>query len=594
MYQIVNFADKKPVTFNNLVFTGKDSPWEVLMDLDIIKSKIYLDYFKIATPSLAKYLPFMPIKDSSQFISLHEAATPLIKSKSIGKKLGIDLYFKHEAKNPTGSFKDRGSAVDVTVAKEFNAKGIVVASTGNMAASCACYAAAANIPCFIFVPEGVPVSKLAQVIAFGGRIVQIKGTYNDCAFLAEKIAEKMGFYLAGDYAFRVEGQKTAAFEIIDQMFFHEPDVVIVPIGCGTNITAYAKGFQEYRALGLIEKMPKLFGVQATGACAVVNSFLKNRADIQPLSSAQTIATAIAVPNPIDGIKALDAIYSTDGDAIAVTDQEMLQAQYQLATEEGLFVESASSATLAALLKKYDGKLENKKIVCVLTGDGLKDPSIILKTAIKPPTIYPEEKEFLSLYQNGFFESKPIFVDQDQIVFKQESDLKQLKHYLQTISTTDYSEDYIEKIQRMIIGFLQKGKVVTLSDLQDILQDTQETLRSKKKECFVVTDFETKTGKDRIPEASVTVKFADGEHSASAKGVGPVDAVINALCKACQDEIAFKLTDYKVEIRNKGVDAAVYVELKLIKGNSISLGRGTSPDIIQASIEAFQEAYNGFL
>jgi threonine synthase len=402
MYHLVNFKTKKRVYPKNFVFAEKDSPWEVIMDMETVKKKIHLNYFKDAHPCLAKYLPLLPIQDHTQFVSLREAATPLVKSKYLGKLLGVDLYFKLESKNPTGSFKDRGSAIDVSVAKEMKANGLVLASTGNMAASCACYAAAAKIPCFVFVPEGVPMSKLAQVIAFGGKIVEVKGSYNDAAKFAEAISERMGFFLAGDYAFRVEGQKTAAYELMDQLSLREPDIVVVPVGCGTNITAYAKGFNEYRELGLIDKTPKLVGVQAEGACAVVNSFRDNRSFVEPLKSVNTVASAIAIGMPIDGVKALEAIYSTNGQAVAVSDQEILQAQYLLATEEGLFVESASAATLAALMKM---ELTGKTIVCILTGDGLKDPSVVLKVAIRPPTIYPEEKGFVSLYEEGFFNKK---------------------------------------------------------------------------------------------------------------------------------------------------------------------------------------------
>src|SRR3989338_8087777 len=197
MYKLIDFQTKKAVTPKNLVFTGPNGPWEVVMDLAMIQSKLNLDYFKQAPPCLAKYLPLLPIKDHTQFVSLKEMATPLVKAKSLTKKFGIDLYFKLESKNPTGSFKDRGSAVDLTVAKEMGAKGIVLASTGNMAASCSCYAAQAKLPCFVFVPEGVPMAKLAQVIAFGGHIVQVKGSYNDAAKLAEAVAVEKGFYLAG-------------------------------------------------------------------------------------------------------------------------------------------------------------------------------------------------------------------------------------------------------------------------------------------------------------------------------------------------------------------------------------------------------------
>lgn len=399
MYHFINFKTKEKVFPESLVFTGTDAPWEVVMDLETIKTKIHLDYFKEEPPCLAKYLPLLPIKNHSQFVSLKEAATPLMKSKTLGKQLNIDLYFKMESKNPTGSFKDRGSAVDISVAKEMKANGVVVASTGNMAASCSCYAAAAKIPCFVLVPEGIPIAKLAQVIAFGAKIVQVKGGYYAAAQLAEKIAKRMEFFLAGDYAFRVEGQKTAAFELIDQLFFKEPDVVVVPMGCGTNIAAYAKGFKEYQQLGLINKVPQLIGVQATGAAAIVNSYKNHSSSIKPIEEVNTIASAIAIGMPTDGIKALDALYSTHGHAVAVSDHEILQAQQLISTEEGIFVECASAATVAALLRmapQHDFK--GKTIVCILTGDGLKDPLTILKMALKPPTINPDEAEFISLYE----------------------------------------------------------------------------------------------------------------------------------------------------------------------------------------------------
>lgn len=596
MFHLVNFKTREKVFPKNLVFTGKDSPWEVVMNMESIKSKLHLDYFREAPPSVGKYLPLLPIVNHGEFVSLKEGATPLVKSKALGKQLGLELYFKMEAKNPTGSFKDRGSAVDISVAKEMKAKAIVLASTGNMAASCACYAAAAKIPCFVFVPEGVPMAKLAQVIAFGGRIVQVKGTYNDAAKLAESIAEKMGFFLAGDYAFRVEGQKTAAFELMDQLFLKEPDMVIVPIGCGTNIAAYAKGFKEYCQLGLTEKTPQIVGVQAEGASAVVNSYLADSKSIEPLNYVNTIASAIAIGMPIDGAKALDAIHSTGGKAVAVSDREILQAQYLLSTEEGLFVESSSAASLAALIKMAANKdLQGKKIVCILTGDGLKDPSVFIKAAIKPPTIFPEEREFLTLYEEGFFDNKcVVFVDKDTQLFEAEPTMGEIKQKLLHLFDAEYDEAYMLKIKKITCACLKKGKTITVADFQDIVQDALEMLKNQSKKVFSVLDFEATTGKDQVPRAKVRVNLEGEEYLTEGIGVGPVDAVINALSNACKGKIVFTLTDYKVDIRNRGVDAVVYVEMKLEQGHRVSLGKATSPDIIQASIEAFEEAYNGFL
>lgn len=592
MYKLIDFQTKKAVTAKNLVFTGPNGPWEVVMDLAMIQSKLNLDYFKQAPPCLAKYLPLLPIKDHTQFVSLKEMATPLVKSKSLTKKFGIDLYFKLESKNPTGSFKDRGSAVDLTVAKEMGAKGIVLASTGNMAASCSCYAAQAQLPCFVFVPEGVPMAKLAQVIAFGGHIVQVKGSYNDAAKLAEAVAVEKGFYLAGDYAFRVEGAKTAAFELIDQFAFDVPDVVVVPIGCGTNIAGYAKGFKEYQALGLIDKQPQLFGVQAEGAAPVIHSFKRNDSHVVPVDGAHTIASAIAIGNPLDGVKALDAIYSTNGQAVAVSDREILEAQYLLSKEEGLFVESAAAATLAAIIKECK-KLKGKRVVCVLTGDGLKDPSVLLKIAIRPPTISPDKNEFISLYDEGFFSNKNVlFLDKNKVLFTKEPTSAQIKEQLKELFQSEYDKEYIEKIKQIASSCVKKGKTITVADFQDMVQDALEMLRLKVEKTFTVLDFTVETGKDRTAKASVKVRFKGEEKTSQAVGVGPFDALIKALTEACHKKIDFALNDYKVDIRSQGIDAVVYVELQLQRGSQISMGRATSPDILQASVEAFEEAYNG--
>lgn len=596
MYYLRDFVTKETVNPSNLVFTGETTPWEVVMDLDSIKSKMNLDYFRQSPPNLLKYLPLLPITQQAEFITLRESATPLIKSRKLGRNMGVELFLKVEGKNPTGSFKDRGTAVEVSVAREKGAKAIILASTGNMAASCACYAAAAGIPCFILVPEGVPPGKLSQVLAFGGHIVQVKGTYNDAADLAYKIAVEMGFYLAGDYAFRLEGAKTAAFEVIDQMLFQVPDYLVVPIGCGTNIGGYYKGFMDYYRLGLIDRLPRIIGVQATGAQAVVNSFDEKRNDIQILPSISTLASAIAVANPIDGLKALEAINNTNGYAIAVTDNEILAAQHRMAKEEGIFAESSAAATIAGLQKLIDqGKIDaHKKVLCILTGDGLKDPQVVLKAAIKPPTIYPQIAEFNQLYQNGFFDGKSmVFVEKSEILFNTEPTNADIARELQNLLSATYAEDYINKIQLSLKKMIQKGKAITVSDFQDSIQSVLESPKHSQEEVFTVLDFFVDTAKDQKANAHVTVNISGQEYTGKAQGTGPVDAVIKSLTNACRDTLRFKLTEYKVEIRGQGTDANVYVEMKLQKDSSNSIGSGTSPDIIQASIEAFAEAYNGF-
>ncbi len=596
MYRLIDFQSKKPVKPTNLVFTGDNAPWEVEIDLEQVKRQVNIEYFKKTPPYVSKYLPFMPIKDYSRFVSLGEGATPLIKSTRLGPELGIDLWFKLEAQNPTGSFKDRGSAVELTIAKEFDVKGIVLASTGNMAASCSCYAASAGIPCFVFVPEETPPSKLSQVEAYGGHVVQVKGTYGDAANLARQAAEQLSFYLAGDYAFRVEGAKTAAFELIDQLFFRTPDLVIVPMGCGTNLTSFAKGFKEYREVGFISSLPQIVGVCAEQAPSIYNSFVAGKRTAEPAKKVESIATAIAINDPIDAIKALDAIYSTGGEALAVSDNEMLKAQYLLSREEGLFVETSSAASLSALLElKKRRDLSGKRVICILTGSGLKDPSPILRIALKPPVIYPEIKEFMALYGQEFFQGKNVtFVQRDEVIFTKAPSKKELEKQLRVLFGTPYTEQHVAKIGDFITRFLQKGKSVTFADFQDIVQDALATLTDTINRKFAVLDFQVSTGKDRKAEARVTVRLNKNEKTGIATGVGPVDAVISALRNAAGGGVDFSLPAYKVTMRSQGTDAAVNVELKLATAQKISVGKGTSPDIIQASIEAFEDAYNNLI
>lgn len=594
MYQLVDYVTRQVVEPQDFVFTGEDHPWEVVMDLKEVKQSLNLDYFRRAPALVSKYLPFLPVDKFDQFVSLSEGGTPLIRDRKLSHQLGIKLYFKLEGQNPTGSFKDRGSAVEITMAKQLNAPAIVLASTGNMAASCACYAAAANLPCFVFVPEATPESKLAQVISYGGKIVQVKGNYNQAADLAVAAAKQLGFYLSGDYAFRTEGQKTAAFEIADQMFYQVPDVLIVPMGVGTNLAAYYKGFQEYFQLKLIDRLPRIYGVEAKGANAIVQAF-RQHSQIKPLAQVSTIASAIAVSYPYDGIKALDAIQQTHGQAIDVDDQQILESQYQLAHQTGIFAESSSAASFAALRQLVEqGEVKSgESVVCVLTGNGLKDPSTILKAALKPPTIKPVIDDFINLYQQQFFEGKNVvFFDQTSILFAKLPGLSGIKKAAWQYFGVELEASYLQLIQNKIKQFLQKGKQISFTDFQDILEETLETAIASDSN-FEVLDFSVHTSQDQPAQAEVKVKANSQQFTAQAEGTGPVDAVINALRKAVGRQMNFQLTDYAVEIRGKGTDAVVSVSMALKQDSQTSWGTGVSPDIIQASIEAFVDAYNGF-
>ena len=593
MYSIVDFKSRQVVEPRNFIFTGKEGPWEVMMDLEAVNSKINREYFSKAPPYASKYLPFMPISNHSEFQSLGAGATPLIKSNSIGPELGIELYFKLESQNPTGSFKDRGSAVEISVARELGAKGIVVASTGNMAASCSCYAANAHIPCFVFVPEDTPQSKLAQVIAYGGKVVQVKGGYGEAAALAQEVAERLGFYLAEDYAFRIEGHKTAAFELIDQLFFRPPHYVVVPMGCGTNLASYYKGFSEYKQMDFIHRIPTLIGVQAEGAPTIVSSFEKGLKEPTRFSEVKSVAKAICINHALDGSKALDAIYQTGGQAIALGDQEMLEYQYKLSRQEGIFVEPSCAATIASLTKlAKTHDLSGKRMICVLPGTGLKDPTAILRIAIKPPSIEPNVSDFMNLFERDYFKGQSVsFLPKNKVLFASLPSKEDVKKASSEFLPVSYSDEHLGKICVLVEKFLQKGKPVTFADFQDIIQEVLESRGEKSQSVLSIEEFEVTASSNKKAKAKVEVSIAENCRTAVAEGTGPVDAVLNAISEACGEDFSFTLEEYRPVVRSEGPDAVVFCELKLERNGKTALGSGTSPDIIQASVEAFEDAYN---
>lgn len=376
-------------------------PLSVVYDYEYIKKYFSQPSFIKLPIKALKYKQLYPIKQSTKFISLQEGGTPLYLSFNLRKKLGLmNLYFKYEGMNPTGAFKDRGSVVEITSAIEHNAKGVIVASTGNMAASVSAYCARASIPCFVFIPEGTPQTKLAQTLFYGGNIIKIKGTYDQAAVLAQKIAEEFNFYLAGDYVFRTEGQKSQAYEIIEQLNFQVPDYIIVPTGNGTNIFAIWKGFQEYFEMNLIDKLPHMVAVQINSHKPIVTAFEKDLSEITFVKPSisnpkATIASAIAVNNPLDGNKVLNLLKKSKGIAIAVADEEILKAQMKLASCESLFVEPSSASVIAALTKlmSRDKISKDATVVCLLSGCGFKDP---FSATPYFPEGFTVEPEFLAI------------------------------------------------------------------------------------------------------------------------------------------------------------------------------------------------------
>jgi threonine synthase len=358
-----------------------------LLDIVYDYSEIHLTKKDLTGPlSVWKYRALLPI--STEPVSLQEGGTPLYRVDRIAKSVGLkDVYVKHEGMNPTGSFKDRGMTVGVTKALELGMKTVACASTGNTSASLAVYGARAGVPAVVLLPSGkVALGKLAQALMHGAKVLSIRGNFDDALKLVRDLCDRERFYLLNSVnPYRLEGQKTIAFEIADQLGWQAPDRLVLPVGNAGNITAIYKGFKELKMLGLIDSIPKMTGIQAEGASPVVTAIKNNAAAITPEEHPETVATAIRIGNPVNSIKALIAIRESGGTAETVTDEEIIRAQHELASLEGIGVEPASASSLAGLRKLVEQGVigTDEKVVCVTTGHLLKDSEHVLSVCPKP-------------------------------------------------------------------------------------------------------------------------------------------------------------------------------------------------------------------
>lgn len=322
---------------------------------------------------LNQYASYLPVNENTPDVSLMEGNTPLIPLLNISKQLGIQLYGKYEGANPTGSFKDRGMVMAVAKAKEEGSEAIICASTGNTSASAAAYAARLGMKCIIVIPEGkIAHGKLAQAVAYGAEIISIEGIFDDALKAVRNIAEEEPITLVNSVnPYRIEGQKTAAFEICDQLQ-RAPDVLAIPVGNAGNITAYWKGFCEYEKEKGYKK-PRIHGFEAEGAAAIVKGHV--------IDEPETIATAIRIGNPASWSYAVEAAEQSHGEIDMVSDEEILHAYRLLAKSEGVFAEPGSNASLAGVMKHVQsGKIKKgETVVAVLTGNGLKDPDIAISS-----------------------------------------------------------------------------------------------------------------------------------------------------------------------------------------------------------------------
>jgi threonine synthase len=379
-YEILDRASRESVPEKKLF----DPHFIPSADLDVVydykraKRRVMrgMKNFSISLDALLSLLP-VDMRDAEELIeriSLHEGRTPLYKSiQSIDTVGTRELYYKYEGTNPTGSFKDRGSLIEVVKAVQHNAKAIILASTGNMAASVSAYAARAHMPCYVVVPDSTPAPKLSQALFYGANLIKVDGMYDDAVSLSIEIAAEYDFYLAGDYLYRQEGQKNQAYEIILQLGNKVPDWIIIPVGNGTNISAVYRGFAEFKKMGLTDRMPKFLAVQSDKYDAIYKRY--HNEDSQS-ENGPTVSTAIAVKNPSDLAKVIDLVKETNGHIIKVSDNQAILNRRELALTEGIFVEPSSATVLSGLKwLKESGEINPKhKVVLLLTGSGLKDPT----------------------------------------------------------------------------------------------------------------------------------------------------------------------------------------------------------------------------
>ena len=325
-------------------------------------------------PGLAQhYRPWLPVGDSTPIVTLLEGNTPLLRAPTLEKRIGrsVQVFLKVDGLNPTGSFKDRGMTLAISKAKEAGATAVICASTGNTSAAAAAYARRGGLRAFAVIPDGyVAKGKLAQALLYGAEVLAIQGNFDQALAVTQELAERYPVTLVNSInPYRLQGQKTAAFEVVDALG-DAPDWLCIPMGNAGNISAYWMGFQEYRNAGLSRKLPVMYGFQASGSAPLVVG--------SPVANPTTIATAIRIGNPANREKALAVREESRGRFMSVSDEDILAAYQALATEEGVFCEPASAASVAGMLKHASQIPPEARVVCVLTGNGLKDPTTALE------------------------------------------------------------------------------------------------------------------------------------------------------------------------------------------------------------------------
>ncbi|REL24905.1 threonine synthase [Rhodohalobacter sp. SW132] len=486
----------------------------------------------------------------------------------LSDEYAAELYAKLEFEHPTGCFKDRGSYIEVQKALELGADAICLASTGNMAASVAAYACYFKIPCYVFVPERTSEAKLAQATIYDATIIRIQGDFTKCEALCREFAKSGNYYLAGDYVFREEGQKSFSYELVDQQ--NEPfDYIFIPVGCGTNFGAIYKGFKEMKEAGLIDSIPHLVAVQPESSSPVVQGIFKREKVIDTQSS--TMASSVAASNPIDFYKVLRGIDDTNGEALTVTEDEILESLREMATKEGHFTEPACALPLASF-KNHPDLFKGKRCLFVLTGSGLKDTKVVATHSLTAPVLKPDLDHIHTYINSGFVE-----IQKKTFGKSRDTALANLK------MGENHERMYKEHVERMN----KRGKTLRKNELE-YLQTMVLNEETGLEFPAEVLDYKVTMRKEELVEAGVKLLIGGKEIISKGKGVGPIDAVLNAIKSETDNQIPLEVINHEVEILSPDTDSLVIVTLTLGKDGQQWRTNGASADTIEAVIKAYEK------
>jgi len=385
---------------DEIIYTCRSCGHLLAVEYDLDSITVQREVWNRRPLSVWRYRELLPVTIPP--VTLQEGGTPLYHLERIGKEIGLPhLYAKHEGMNPTGSFKDRGMTVGVSMALQLGKATVACASTGNTSASLAAYAAKAGIPAVVLLPAGkVALGKVAQALMHGAKVISIRGNFDRALEMTQELCLSHGLYLLNSInPFRLEGQKTIGFEAVDQLG-EVPDRMVLPVGNAGNISAVHKGLSELLALGFIDRLPMMTGIQAAGSSPVVRAIHQGLPEVVPERSPETVATAIRIGAPVNAEKALAAIRKTGGTAEMVTDEEILAMQRDLARKEGIGVEPASAASVAGVRKLTEAGVidRTERVVCVVTGHLLKDPETVIRQCEAPTEIDADLRSLLSVLQ----------------------------------------------------------------------------------------------------------------------------------------------------------------------------------------------------